>query len=305
MSVRWRGMAEAQFLVAYDGPALGDGRMPVRDLAPALLALGEVFTEASHTAHPDQEPVALDIRATGEGSFDVSLIVHGPDLWDQLVHFFTSEDVTAIEHLKELVIGSGVGLFYLIKRLRGRRIKREEQLESGHVRMTLDDETTVDVPSDVATLYRKVTVRKKAREVVRPVGRRGVDRLDFRSSEGEVTVSIQTEDVSAFEVKEESEPLLESESQKLLSILSVVFTEGNKWRFTDGEATFSAAIEDVTFLGRVKHGEAFRDGDMLRCRIREVQSKRDEKLHSERHITEVIEHIPREPQLPLDPGEDA
>src|SRR4051812_44184432 len=109
-------MAEARFSVSYDGPALADGRMPVRDLAPALLALGDVFGEASQVLFPDQEPVALDIRATGEGSFAVYLAVHGPDLWDQIVQFFTSHGVTAIDTMMDYIVG-GSGLFYFIKRL--------------------------------------------------------------------------------------------------------------------------------------------------------------------------------------------
>ena len=42
-----RALAETAFQIAYEGPALETGRMPVRDLAPALLALGDLFTEAS------------------------------------------------------------------------------------------------------------------------------------------------------------------------------------------------------------------------------------------------------------------
>ena len=60
-------MAEVDFAVEYDGPALQAGRMPVRDLAPALLALGEIFTDASRVFYPEREPVALNIEATREG----------------------------------------------------------------------------------------------------------------------------------------------------------------------------------------------------------------------------------------------
>jgi hypothetical protein len=68
-------MAETAFRVAYDGPALATGRMPVRDLAPALLALGDLFAEASQVIYPEGKPVALSIKATEEGSFDVHLIL--------------------------------------------------------------------------------------------------------------------------------------------------------------------------------------------------------------------------------------
>lgn len=60
-------MAETTFGVNYDGPALDDGRMPVRDLAPALLALGELFREASAELYPDLPPPALDVKATEKG----------------------------------------------------------------------------------------------------------------------------------------------------------------------------------------------------------------------------------------------
>lgn len=291
-------MAETRFGVTYDGPGVAEGRMPVRDLAPALLALGDLFSEASRAVYPEQEPLALDIRATGEGSFNVLLAAHGPDLWDQIVKFFTSSDVTAIDVMKDFIIGGG-GLFLWTKRLRGRRIKKQQQLESGDVRVTLDDGAMLEIPAEVLQLYQRTTIRKKMREVVRPVGKRGVKRLDFQS-EGQTTVSVETGDVRAFELDEGlGEVVSETEGEKLLSILSVVFTEGNKWRFTDGDARFSAAIEDGAFVARVHQGEPFSEGDMLRCQIREVQTEQDGVLHTNRFITEVVQHLRGKPQLPL------
>lgn len=63
-----RAMAETTFSVTYDGAALQDGRMPVRELAPALLALGEVFRVAAAEVYPDLPTPTLEVKATKKGS---------------------------------------------------------------------------------------------------------------------------------------------------------------------------------------------------------------------------------------------
>jgi hypothetical protein len=84
----------------------------------------------------------------------------------------------------------------------------------------------------------------------------------------------------------------------VLSIASVVFTEGNKWRFSGGQHTFSAAIEDRGFTERLNSGaESFRSSDMLRCKVHVNQTLRGDLLHTEYTVTEVEQRIPRVEQL--------
>lgn len=297
--VRSPAMARTGFAVVYDGPALADGEMPVRDLAPALLALGALFTEASTVLYPDLEPPALSIKATERASFDVSLILDAADIWDQIVKLFTSPDVNALVNLRDAIIVSGGGLFYFIQWRKKRRITREEQLDTGQVRITLEDGTVAEFPAETMALHRRVSVRKKAQQVVNPIGRPGVDRLEFRS-ESQVTLSIGPDDVSAFDPEpEEPPPLLDEETGVVLAIVSAVFKEGNKWRFSDGAADFAAAIEDPAFIERVNAGEPFAAGDRLRCRIRIIQTEKDGKLHIERRVLEVLEHVRRPQADPL------
>jgi len=252
---------------------------------------------------PDREPVALSIKATAEGSFEVQLILEAAGVWDHVVDLFNSDAASALANLMGIV-GGGWGLFAVAKVIGRRLIKRHEEVEPGQIKLTLDDGDTVEIPAEVFDLYRNVQVRKKARQVVAPLDRAGVDRLDFRTEE-QITVSIEEADVSAFELQDVEIPLLERESEMVLAIASITFIEGNKWRFSDGEQTFYATIEDEAFLRRVESGlESFRNGDFLECRIRTVQSQRGDALQTERYITEVIRHIPREIQLPLDDGSD-
>jgi hypothetical protein len=296
-------MVERAFDVTYDGPELATGHMPVRDLAPALLALGEIFTEASVTVRPEGPPVRLNIRATEEGSFVIKLILESS--WDQAINILSSDPASALANTLEIVAG-GRGLFWLIKKLRGRAIVRHEDgPEPGEITIELADGTRITVPSETTILYRSVTVRRHVREVVEPLEREGVDELRFEVDH-KPTVSISSEDVPAFDVPAAvEEPLGEHELVMVVSIASVAFLADNKWRLTDGDRTFYASIDDEAFLARVDAGlEMFRKGDMLRCRIRIVQSRSDEGLHTEYRVAEVLEHIPREIQLPLEGLDD-
>jgi hypothetical protein len=46
----------AEFVVRFDGPALQEGRMAVRDLAPALLSLADIGQEANDVARASIAP---------------------------------------------------------------------------------------------------------------------------------------------------------------------------------------------------------------------------------------------------------
>lgn len=291
-------MASSEFAVVYDGPLLSDGRMPVRELAPALLALGDLFVQASLAVYPDQEPVGLSIKATEEGSFLIQLVLHAPDAWDHLVNLLSSKPATALANLQGLVIGAGGGLFWLIKKLRGRAVVKEEEVSPGMVRLTLEDGTTFEVPREVLGLLAREGIRESARDVVQPVQRQGIDVVAFLDGDG-MTVEITTDDVDAFGIPEPPEaPLHEYEHTMILEIDAPSFIEGNKWRLSDGANHFSATIEDAGFIASVNRGEPFRKGDQIECRMRIEQTHRGDSLHTERHVIEVLRHIPN-PQLSM------
>lgn len=273
-------MPETTFALAYDGPALADGRMEVRDLAPALLSLADLFRQANAVTFPEAPPVTLEIRAQDRGSFVVDLALVQPEFVDEAIRWLTSQQVTALLHLRELVIGGGAvvgGVFWLIKKARGRRITDRDSSDAGMVRIHFSDGEMLEVPWDVLTLYDKVTIRRRAREVVEPVRREGIEAVRFyREEDREVTFEATSDDVDAFEVVEQEERLLEQETEMVASIASAAFVEGNKWRLSDGERSFWAAIEDPGFLDRIDAGEPFRKGDMLRCRMRVEQNRTEE-----------------------------
>ena len=192
-------MPETAFEVVYDGPALDDGRIPVRDLAPALLALGDLFAEARKVAYPDMPHVSLEIQATREGSFGVDLILQAADgIWEQVVTTSGSDEVSALVNLKELIIGGGfVGYFGYRKRIKGRRVTKQEPADGGQTKVTADDGASITVRHEIIVLDENSRVRRSARSVVQPLSASGVERLDFKD-EAEVTESLDQDDVPSF-----------------------------------------------------------------------------------------------------------
>lgn len=120
---------------------------------------------------------------------------------------------------------------------------------------------------------------------------RGIRSLTV-STDGQ-SETVTASDLPAFEVPPSvEEDLGESPSVVVLRPVSVSFAEGNKWRFTDGESTFFAGIEDARFAQAVEEGsERFAKNDMLRVRLRVRQTRRADGLHTDRAVLEVINHI--------------
>ncbi|MEW2975522.1 hypothetical protein AB0996_01100 [Weissella confusa] len=65
-------MATLDMSVRYFGNNVDDGRMPVRELAPALIALSESLQEIQRLENPAEAPLPLDIQATEKGAFVVA-----------------------------------------------------------------------------------------------------------------------------------------------------------------------------------------------------------------------------------------
>jgi Phage integrase family len=269
-------MAETAFGVAYDGPALVDGRMAVRDLAPALLALGDLFADAGLEAYPDRGPVTLNIQAAPErGSFVIHLIVEAKGVWDQVTSFFDSEAITALNNLEATVFGP-VGIFALIKWLRGRKVKSQERVREGYIRLTLEDGDTIEVPTTVVELTRNQAVRQKAREVIAPLETEGVDSVEFRPS-SQPAIRVEAADLPAFKAAEpEEEPL---GTQETVMVLVLTTPKSGKLRAVPLAPDVASALAQ---LGRRKYwvgdddlvfaGDAggHLDGSALRRRCKEA-----------------------------------
>ena len=61
------------FKISYDGPAVESGSMPVRDLAPALMSLSQLFEDVNREVQEQDVDITLRFTSVGKGSFEESL----------------------------------------------------------------------------------------------------------------------------------------------------------------------------------------------------------------------------------------
>ncbi len=303
-------MSDANFSLIFEGPAVENGEIDVQDLAPSLMALGELLQAANAELNGERARVAVKLRATRKGSFEVdlsvvqSLAAQAVTLLDALAGH--KDGIAAANELADVilkvggtVVGTGGGLLALLKWLRGRKPDKIEP-RAGEVHVHLGDTVFVTNNQTILLAENRI-VREQARKVVAVLEKDGIDRIATRR-DGPEKLTIERAEVSYFDIPDGTEETLEdSEREMWLQIDSLSFKEGNKWRLTDGGEPFFASVEDIDFLNKIAKGEvSFSKADDLHCLIHERQSRTSKgQLRKDRTIIRVIEHRPGARQLKL------
>ena len=126
-------MSRADFTLTYDGPALKAHEMDVRDLAPAMLAVGELFDAMNLLLNGESAEVQINVKAHEPGCFSVVFdIIQN---WrDGALSLLTGDYVAAALNLKELLLG-GAGLVWWIRTHGGQMPDRVEKLSGNMIRV--------------------------------------------------------------------------------------------------------------------------------------------------------------------------
>lgn len=300
------------FKIGFDGPSVENGEIDVADLAPALLALGELFSAANQALNKDRAEARLRIRASEKGSFVALLSLDVSFVADLLDVFAANPDrVTAADQLLELLIKGGtvvgggtVGLFYALRFLRGKRPDKTEKNENGTTSITVGP-TTIVVDQRTVVLLEDYRTREATEKFVgTALNAKGINKVSFdEESDGTPELVLTKDDIAAVKVPEpddDDKTETTTKREALLKIVSAQFAEGYLWRFTDGTNTFTASMEDQDFLNRLDRSEVvLSKNDTLRCEIEETQTLVGTKLKTDAKILEVKEHISGARQLKL------
>lgn len=297
-------MSEANFRITYDGEALRDGSMDVRDLAPALIAAADLVREANRVLNGDRTSVRVVVKSDfRRGSFGIDLTVV-QSAWDQAKQILLGSDLKAASELLRLVGlgGTSWGVIQIIRWLRGRRPERTTPVNVDTIRIELGQET-LDVARDVVLLFNDPRVRDEASKIVQPLARDGIESLSFGEHPDPSNIILKG-DVSHFAVAPAvsavEESVSDSTSEAVMEIVTASFQEDRVWVLSDGTNKFNVRMEDERFLSDVQsRRHTFGKGDALRVRMRSTATRKPTGGIKTTYVaTEVIEVL-RSPQMLL------
>lgn len=303
------GTTSGKARIAYSGPALDSGEMDVRELAPALMAFADLVDDAYSAIGGEKKiKVMLSEDSIKKGSFDITLFLQYTIL-EQAKLFMTSADENGLSALLQLLgwgTGGIVGIFSFIKMVRNRSISKATSINNNsQVRVDFSDGKYIDISGNLFKIYVNEKCRADIENVVKPLAQDGIDSFELRDPNDyedkkpiEIVSKNERNYFDAPPAREEDFPET-TEQEMLVRIKSLTFEKDQKWRFTDGENTFWAKIEDKDFLSKVEDGQPFADGDMLRIRYYTKQKIKNGNLSTEYVITKVLEIKKRMEQIPL------
>ena len=295
-----RPMAESVLTVAFGGPTSARGRIAVRDLAPALLALDEIVADASILVDPDRKAAMLSIDRIETGSPTIHLMLSIAEHADRLTNLLAPAASTVLADVHDVVTGPR-GLLQLTRAVRNRAIVQcDPAAEPGVTRVLLQDDEALEARDEAIELYLDRGARRNANAVIRPLRRLAFETLEVSSPTSRPTLITEL-DADAFDLPPTEPVCTETEVEMLVDVAAPAFPSNNKWRLSNGTAgSFWSTIGDGAFLNRVNAGEPFRKGDSLRCLFKITRRETTLGPQIEHHVVEVRQHIARGQQLRLD-----
>jgi arsenate reductase-like glutaredoxin family protein len=309
-------MSKYALTIAYDGSALQNGSMDVKELAPALLAFGSLLDEVNKELNGSESKLQVLVKSDFKtGSFHVDFEI-ARTLMEQVGLFLGNIPSFSVEqilnHIGLVSTISGITLLELFRKIAGRKIKKGTVIEDNNIKLEFEDNSqSISVNKNIYQLFINLNVQTAVQKVLKPLERDGIDRF-FSQKDGKVEREISKSELPYYRTPEVSkkssddEKILESTSKVAFKIITASFEEGYKWRLTNGQDKITAAINDQSFISRIDNNEvSISKSDTLIVEMKTTQwQSQNGSIKTENEIIEVLEHRKSPNQLAIPFYED-
>ena len=298
-------MSKAQFQVILTGPSIINREIDAPALSAAIMALHLLLEEADTILNDGRTEHRLRILNNfQEGSFKVDFNT-SQTILQKTRDILKSDEVDAILNAAEILeylfyaTGGITSLFLLIKKLKGKKPSKIEELKNDRCAVHIGTQKTI-THKKIIGLYESATVRKKTEQLIAdPMRENKFNKMELKKGRKSFIVDKSEADYYRCPAEEKTDGKVWVESMSLY-VVKVSFKEGNKWDFHDGHNQLTARIEDEAFIDSVNKSDiAFRKGDILKARVRWEQYRTETGLKKDYYIERVLDHIKSKGTTPL------
>ena len=247
-------MSKATVRIAYDGEAFREHKIDVRELAPSMLALADIFVESNRVFNGDEARVnVFVVENFEENCFDFGLQI--VQTWASVKSLLHHDETLAAKQLLELVILGGTALgapFVLCKgvvsafrAIRGRKPKDIVRIELGKGKMAFryefDGGKPVVVDARAHVLYQNSKVRRAFQRVFDPILEKpGANKFVAYRRHGDERQEVSSEEARVFDFQPDDdvgqEGLGTQKVEAWLRVYSPVYDlKAQSWRFWYGK----------------------------------------------------------------------
>ncbi len=146
-------MQKLNFNIYYEGEKFEDGKIDIKELAPSLLALGEILEESNNIINKDRADIKIYIKADFEKKcFKVNLSLESNIVQD-IKNMFGIKENFSLQELVELIgfieknpVGSSTSAIILTSFIaykvwqKGRKINNFKSLKNGNIELEIEEE---------------------------------------------------------------------------------------------------------------------------------------------------------------------
>lgn len=292
-------------------------QVDVFQLAPTLLALGELIQDSNRELNPNGREIAVNVKPFRPGSFVVDLVVFAQSNLQQLFDALNSHSAEQVKNLLEwvgLITGTGglVGVVQVIRWLKGKP-QTIEEVGRGEVRYTNADGATLTVGKNVHQLFSNSRITHNVYNVYgAPMEKQPAitDVKTYLEGNENSQVSVPRSEISALKEWADTPSLSAPEDKTNDKVLEGIYLNPKRgafggdpkdWSFFRGDKIITATIKDKEFLSRYANGEIrLNQTDLLTVTLLDRQRLAGTRVQKPIYeILKVTGYIKGEGQSPL------
>lgn len=303
-------MSKEVIQMVYRGDAVAEHSMDVEQLAPALMAIGELCREANNVINADRSKIHVLVKSDFEGGcFDINLEVV-QTIYEQVKSLLQDPRIATAKEILEWLGLFGIpgGALWFLKKRRARNLISVVKNDAdGTVEVQIEGEPSPTIiEQNVFQLSENMKILKSFKVIVAPTQAPGIDSVEFRSDK-QTHEKIDKEDAEYIirtEIDQDDEEIEPQTIDAVLTIYAPVFdVKSTAWRFYYGEEVIRVDMGETSIPQDTINRGGIKITDAYKVRLQITQRRTESgRFKNDYKIVELLKFVPggEQQRLPFD-----